>query len=217
MSVREFAAHLGVSDRMVSKWEAAGETMRPRPVNQSALDTSLRLVTPEVGYRFATLTNALASTAPAPAQAHDVGNLVRHPLDGKLMVRVEGGPLAGRQGRPKVWVPAFYVDLNPVTVGEYARFRPDADGVGPVGFDGDEPVLGASWVDAQGYARWAGKTIITHEQWDRAVEAGISLSLGRWEWCASRAGALQRGRRRSGPGAFRTAIMSAELHQLLAI
>lgn len=42
MSVREFAAHLGISDRMVSKWEAAGERIRPRPVNQAALDTSLR-------------------------------------------------------------------------------------------------------------------------------------------------------------------------------
>lgn len=40
MSVREFADHLGVSDRIVSKWEAAG-TSRPKAVNQSALDTSL--------------------------------------------------------------------------------------------------------------------------------------------------------------------------------
>ena len=40
MSVREFAAHLGISDRMVSKWEAGGDTIRPRPLNQAALDTS---------------------------------------------------------------------------------------------------------------------------------------------------------------------------------
>ena len=43
MSVREFAAHLGISDRMVSKWEAGGETIRPRPLNQAALDTSLSM------------------------------------------------------------------------------------------------------------------------------------------------------------------------------
>ena len=36
MSVREFARHLGVSDRMVSKWEAGAADMRPRPVNQAA-------------------------------------------------------------------------------------------------------------------------------------------------------------------------------------
>ena len=42
MSVREFAAHLGVTDRIVSKWEAGGARVRPRPVNQAALDESLR-------------------------------------------------------------------------------------------------------------------------------------------------------------------------------
>lgn len=46
LSVREFAAHLGVSDRMVSKWEGGGANIRPRPVNQAALDTSLRRADP---------------------------------------------------------------------------------------------------------------------------------------------------------------------------
>lgn len=44
MSVREFAEHLGVSDRMVSKWESAGVRLRPRPLNQRVLDESLRRV-----------------------------------------------------------------------------------------------------------------------------------------------------------------------------
>lgn len=52
MSVREFAEHLGVSDRLVSKWEAAGERIQQRPVNQAALDTSLRLADPEARARF---------------------------------------------------------------------------------------------------------------------------------------------------------------------
>jgi helix-turn-helix protein len=41
MSIREFAAHLGVSDRMISKWEAGADRIQPRPVNQAALNTSL--------------------------------------------------------------------------------------------------------------------------------------------------------------------------------
>ena len=52
MSVREFAAHLGVSDRMVSKWEAGGRNIRPRPINQQALDTSLRQADPDARERF---------------------------------------------------------------------------------------------------------------------------------------------------------------------
>lgn len=41
MSVREFAGRLGITDRIVSRWEAAGAAMVPRPVNQAALDTLL--------------------------------------------------------------------------------------------------------------------------------------------------------------------------------
>jgi hypothetical protein len=52
MSVTEFAVHLGVSGRMVAKWEAGGESIRPRPINQAALDTSLAMATEEVKSRF---------------------------------------------------------------------------------------------------------------------------------------------------------------------
>src|ERR1700733_3882772 len=41
MSVRDFAGRLGVSARAVSKWEAGGERMVPRPDSQSILDTVL--------------------------------------------------------------------------------------------------------------------------------------------------------------------------------
>lgn len=41
MSVREFAAHLGVSARVVSRWENTAAPSKPRPMNQAALDTLL--------------------------------------------------------------------------------------------------------------------------------------------------------------------------------
>jgi transcriptional regulator with XRE-family HTH domain len=52
MSVREFSAHLGVSDRMVSKWEAGGASIVPRHINQAALDTCLARAAAEVQARF---------------------------------------------------------------------------------------------------------------------------------------------------------------------
>ncbi|APE38892.1 hypothetical protein BOX37_31040 [Nocardia mangyaensis] len=55
MSIREFAAHLGVHERLVSKWEAGGARVRPRPVNQAALDTSLARSDDVVRARFSTL------------------------------------------------------------------------------------------------------------------------------------------------------------------
>ncbi|MEV6770606.1 XRE family transcriptional regulator [Nocardia sp. NPDC051030] len=55
MSIREFAAHLGVHERLVSKWEAGGDRVHPRPVNQAALDTSLARSDDVVRARFAAL------------------------------------------------------------------------------------------------------------------------------------------------------------------
>lgn len=52
MSVREFAAHLGVSDRAVSNWENTTKPVRPRNVSQALLDTSLHHAPPPVRQRF---------------------------------------------------------------------------------------------------------------------------------------------------------------------
>lgn len=52
MSVRDFADHLGVSDRLVSKWEAGRERIRPRPVNQAALDEALNRADAAARERF---------------------------------------------------------------------------------------------------------------------------------------------------------------------
>lgn len=71
MSVRRFAEHLGVSARAVEKWEAGGRCIRPRPVNQAALDTSLRLAPPDVRERFRALL--------AQADLHDVHCPARWP------------------------------------------------------------------------------------------------------------------------------------------
>lgn len=53
MSVREFAAHLGVSDRAVSHWERLSSPVHPRAVNQAALDTSLEQADAVLRRRFA--------------------------------------------------------------------------------------------------------------------------------------------------------------------
>jgi DNA-binding transcriptional regulator YiaG len=53
ISVRHFAAHLGISERAVSKWEAGGAAVTPRPDSQAVLDTVLRRASAEVQARFA--------------------------------------------------------------------------------------------------------------------------------------------------------------------
>lgn len=52
MSVRNFAAHLGVNERTITKWEAGSATVRPRPELQAALDTVLERASNDVVVRF---------------------------------------------------------------------------------------------------------------------------------------------------------------------
>jgi tetratricopeptide (TPR) repeat protein len=58
MSVRDFAAHLGNSDRAVSKWEARGRDVHPWPVWQAALDTALAQASDDAKARFELLVQA---------------------------------------------------------------------------------------------------------------------------------------------------------------
>ncbi|GIJ25374.1 transcriptional regulator [Micromonospora qiuiae] len=56
MSIRDFAEHLGVSERTVSKWEAGRDAVRPRPEMQAALDTTLLRASGEAVSRFSAAT-----------------------------------------------------------------------------------------------------------------------------------------------------------------
>jgi formylglycine-generating enzyme required for sulfatase activity len=156
MSVREFGLYLGVSERMVAKWEAGGRNMKPRPVNQSALDVALDRAAPHVHSRFRDLTatsaHDLLSSKGAPASVWVATGLVRHPEDSKLMALVPAGlaPL-GIQEMP-TWLAGFFIDVFPVTVAEYAVFRDATGRDAPPGWlDGqpppdrwDHPVVGVS-------------------------------------------------------------------------
>lgn len=181
MSIEAFAAHLGISARMVSKWEARGADITPRPVNQAALDTSLAASSPEVHERFARFTTA--STAVLPDQRADAAPVfprqhqVRHPGDGKQMALVEAGVFFSGPDNEPVWLPAYYIDVFPVTNADYSRFvaatahpapRHWPKGKCPDGLF-DHPVVFVTWHDASAYALWAGKRLPTSHQWEKAA------------------------------------------------
>lgn len=178
MSVREFAAHLGVSARIVSRWEAAGESIHPRPVNQAALDTSLAQAGANVRARFSLLVDTSTGLDDATESG---GRVFRHPADGKRMVLVRSGP-----DDQQLWLPSFYIDAQPTTNIEYARFL-DATGHRPpphrdAGQLPDTPVIAVSWHDAQSYAGWAGKALPTAAQWEKAARSVPDLFGDAWEW-----------------------------------
>jgi hypothetical protein len=211
---------------MVSKWEAPGSRVVPRPINQAALDTSLRLASVEVRARFDQLVGGLAlhvESAPAGFR-----HLVRHPIDGKLMTLIESGPFQPVNTAIKpLWLPAYYIDVHPTTSGDYVRFtgvtghRPPAQW--PDGKYGramaDTPVH-LPWLDAFAYAAWASKSLPTLVQWRRAAGGNEGVIPGHLaEWYAS-----PEGPRRHQPIAggdtktgFRCVLSTADMFELLAI
>jgi hypothetical protein len=68
LSVRDFAAHLGVGVRTVNKWEARQADITPLPYMQEVLDTALARASDEAKARFAAAARAdcLSTTAQSP-------------------------------------------------------------------------------------------------------------------------------------------------------
>lgn len=64
MSLRDFAAYLGVSDRTVSNWEAGGAGYQPRAESQGILDTALGRAPDDAKTRFAEALGMSDAAAP---------------------------------------------------------------------------------------------------------------------------------------------------------
>lgn len=179
MSIREFAAHLGVSERMISKWEAGRENIRPRPVNQAALDTCLTRSDADTRARFAHLVgDSLVSDAQPDLHPEPIGSdRIKHPRDGSDMVKVEGSVFLSGPSNEPVWVPEFYLDAHLVSNAQYAQFLAATGRTPPQRWENgrypeglaDHPVVFVTWYDAAAYAEWAGKTLPTSQQWEKAA------------------------------------------------
>jgi Sulfatase-modifying factor enzyme 1 len=222
---------------MVSKWEAGGEFIRPCPVNQAALDTSLALSNADVKRRFAHIIAGHdvqvqvplgPHRQPLPAELPGTSrHLARHPIDGKVMTMVEAGPYHPTPDREPVWLGAYYIDIQPVTNGDYARFlkatsrQPLADWNELADVSDPKagnPVVEVSFEDACAYAFWASKAIPTMDEWDGAARGTEGMTtVDMWEWCRTEAGPKRRGRKDAGRGGFRCVVPAPEMLGLLGI
>ncbi|MFB4318134.1 SUMF1/EgtB/PvdO family nonheme iron enzyme [Actinomadura sp. 21ATH] len=189
----DFAAELGVSERIIVKWEKAGEKLTPRPVNQQALDTLLAAASAEVQTRFAEMVGLTTPSAPTqdpgvtsdqPASPEQEPSIpvgdedqVRHPIDGKLMTLVPSGVYFAGETNEPAYLQAFYIDVFPTTNADYARFVAATDykppqhwenGEVPEGLS-DHPVVFTTWHDATAYAQWSAKALPSAQQWEKAA------------------------------------------------
>lgn len=182
MSIREFAEYLGVSERAVSKWEARGDQISPRPDTQAMLDTTLEQASSDAQRRFELLVGhrdqASANATEGPAVAEPpIPVLVRHPVDGKMMALVPAGVFPSGPANESLWLPGFYIDVSPTTNADYANFvaatghQPPqhwTDGRCPDGLR-NHPVVYVTHHDSSAYAAWAQKSLPSAEQWEKAA------------------------------------------------
>ena len=134
-------------------------------------------------------------TAPAPKRVEAGIN----PKDGAEMVWVPAGEfLMGstddegvRDERPqrKVYLDGYWMYKTEVTVAQYRKFCKATNREMPEapewGWKEDHPVVNVSWHDAVDYAKWAGASLPTEAQWEKAAR-GTDGRVFPWgnEWDA---------------------------------
>jgi formylglycine-generating enzyme required for sulfatase activity/ABC-type cobalamin/Fe3+-siderophores transport system ATPase subunit len=95
------------------------------------------------------------------------------------MILIPAGNFLMGDEKQSVHVDAFYIDKYPVTNAEYAKFveatgHPQPPNWEEIGSNylpdmANHPVVFVNWFDAQDYAAWAGKRLLTEAEWEKAA------------------------------------------------
>ena len=83
-----------------------------------------------------------------------------------------------------VYLDAFYMAVHPVTNAQYRKFVQEMGYPAPKTTSAfshpQQPVVWVTWRDAMEYARWAGKTLPSEAQWEKAARGGLSGKAYPW-------------------------------------
>jgi len=122
----------------------------------------------------ATRAPAIATVAPpsktvAPPTA-ELKRVIDTPT-GKMLL-VPGGPFLSGKDKESLTLPDFYIDRTEVTNEAYAQFCKEKGRPMPPGADGErprDPIVDVAFLDAQEFAKWAGKRLPTMQEWEKAA------------------------------------------------
>lgn len=92
------------------------------------------------------------------------------------MVLVPNGEFLYGEDSQRITLPDFHMDVFEVTTRLYAVFMQETDRGKPEHWDdvrpevdGDKPVIGVEWSDADAYCRYYGKRLPTEQEWEKAA------------------------------------------------
>jgi formylglycine-generating enzyme required for sulfatase activity len=121
------------------------------------------------------------------------GEFLRGTTDAELQAILRQNPTLNPEAfdheRParRIHLDAYYIDRYEVTVGQYKKFlaatgyaEPDWSLVQHFSPTDDHPITFVSWEDATAYATWAGKSLPTEAQWEKAARGGLEGKLYPW-------------------------------------
>lgn len=111
------------------------------------------------------------SKAPAPAPAVATLAPKLQTPTGEMEL-VPAGPFLFGQNKEQITLPAFYMDQTEVTNEAYAKFCHATNRPLPPDFQPDHPdypVTNVTIVDAQEFAKWAGKRLPNAREWEKAA------------------------------------------------
>ncbi|HLJ55523.1 MAG TPA: SUMF1/EgtB/PvdO family nonheme iron enzyme [Chthonomonadaceae bacterium] len=126
------------------------------------------------------------ATEPAPPatlaeaiRAAGSASTVVNPVDGATLLRIPAGEFQmgddDQRDNPRhgVYLDSYWIYKTPVTGAQYVRFceatghpAPDPP---PWAACDDRPAVNVTWADAAEYARWAGASLPTEAQWEKAA------------------------------------------------